>query len=129
LELVELFKDDTLNKIGFEYLVAENLLDNGISPIVDNLRYFRALGYDRLPRHIQEALVFQMSLSNTIASSIGGYQIDTDLFKKFNDFSQTLYKYRDDRNFALKSLAPQYWTNYWYYLASNGRPVNLKKNG
>ena len=126
-ELTKLLDNNSRNKIAFEYLMAESLLNNGISSIIDNMAFFNDIGYERLPRHIQEAMVFEMVLSNSTAASVGNYQLDNELFRQFNDFNQILYRDRDDRAGALKKLAAQYGDTYWYYLALTNRPVQLKK--
>lgn len=126
-ELVNLFEDNSENRTAFEYIVAENLLNNSISPIVDNTGYFARLGYLRLPRHVQEALALQLVMSNADTATVNKYRLDSNCIRRFNDFNRVLFQYRDDRAAALKMLAAEYGTTCWYYLASNGRPVFLKK--
>jgi hypothetical protein len=126
-ELVNLFEENSENRTAFEYIVAENLLNNSISPVVDNTGYFAWFGYDRFPRHVQEALVFQLVASKAEQAIVNTYKLDNDYFRKFDGFNRVLFQYRDNRAEALKKLAAEYGTTYWYYLASNGRPVYLKK--
>ncbi|MBN2188555.1 MAG: hypothetical protein JW699_03795 [Chitinispirillaceae bacterium] len=126
-ELVNLFEDNSENRTAFEYLVAENLLNNSISPVVDNAGFFARFGYDRFPRHVQEALVFQAVAAKSEQKAVGSFNLDNGYFGKFDGFNRVLFRYANDRAMALKELAAEYGTTYWYYLASNGRPVLLKE--
>jgi hypothetical protein len=127
-ELVNLFVGNSENRTAFEYIVALNLLNNSISPLMDNTGYFAKFGYRSLPRHVQEAVVLQMVMSQQSAATVSGYHLDEIYFKRFTDFNAVLYEHRTDRATALKILAPAYGTTYWYYLASTNRPVLLKQN-
>ena len=126
-ELVNLFEDNSENRIAFEYIVAENLLNNSISPIVDNTGYFARFGYARLPRHVQEALALQLVMSNADTAAVNKYKLDSNCCQRLDDFNRILYQNRNDRASALQTMAAEYGATYWYYLASNGRPVYLKK--
>ncbi|MBN1309704.1 MAG: hypothetical protein JXA18_17415 [Chitinispirillaceae bacterium] len=127
-ELVHLFEENSDNRIAFEFIVAENLLNNSIGPIVENTGFFRRFGYERLPRHVEEAVVVQLALSGSAVATSGGFRLDNGCFRRFEDFNRILSRYREERPRALKLLAPEYGRTYWYYLASTERPVLLKGN-
>jgi hypothetical protein len=127
LELANLINIHNSNKMAIDILMARNLINNGISPIIDNLSFFRDGGYARLPRHIQEALVFQLMLAGSKDTAIGGYTLEESYFEQFNNFNRCMSSYGSDRASALRAMYEQYGATYWYYLASNGRPVYLKK--
>jgi hypothetical protein len=127
-ELVNLFENSSDNRIAFEFIIAENLLNNSISPVVDNTGFFRQLGYRHLPRHVQEAIVFQRTMAHSKETTCGGYQLESGYFRRFEKFNRTLFRYQNDRNRALEKLAPEYGKTYWFYLASSNRPVLLKES-
>jgi hypothetical protein len=126
-ELVNLFDGNSKNRIAFEYIIAENLLNNFISPVIGNLGFFAMLGYCELPRHVQEAAVFHRSLSGDTMTAAGGFRLAGDLFGNFNRFTQIMSQFGNDRATALNASAAGFGTTYWYYLMSTNRPVLIER--
>jgi hypothetical protein len=127
-ELVNLFEKNSDNRIAFEFIVAENLLNNSIGPVIDNTGYFKRFGYTSLPRHVQEAVVFQSTMSRSNVTTSGGFRLETDCFRRFEHFNRTLFQFQNDKRRALEVVAPKYGKTYWFYLASSEKPVLLKGN-
>lgn len=127
-ELVHLFEASSDNRIAFEFIVAENLLNNCVSPVVDNTGFFKRFGYTRLPRHIEEAVVFQRAMSNSTVTTSGGFHLRSDCFKRFERFNRILMQFPDNRKHALDIAASEYNRTYWYYLAASDKPVMLQEN-
>jgi len=126
-DLANLIHANNKNKMALEFLMMHNLLNNGVSPVLENLTFFSDAGYTVLPRYIQEALVFQLALTSSTATSVGGYQIDKNYFSEFNSFSQAMSQFGNNKPDALRSTYAQFGTTYWFYVASNGKPLYLKK--
>ncbi|MBN2038107.1 MAG: hypothetical protein JW768_15305 [Chitinispirillaceae bacterium] len=128
-ELVNLFENNSANRIAFEYIVAHNLLNDFVGPVVDNTGYFATLGYGRLPRHVEEAVVFQSVLSGAPKATASGFPLKNDMFVRFDRFNQVLSRYGENRSGALQELAAEYGATYWFYLASSKNPVVLERGG
>lgn len=127
-ELVNLFESNSDNRTAFEYIVAINLLNNSIGPVIDNTGFFKRFGYSRLPRHVQEAVVFQRAMVRSSDVTCSGFKLDSNYFHRFEKFNRTLFRFQNDKDRALEELAPGYGRTYWFYLASTNRPVLLKES-
>jgi len=126
-ELVNLFDQTSENRIAFEYIVAHNLINNFVSPVVDNTGYFVTLGYNELPRHIQEAAVVQLSVSRATTTKVSGFSLRSDIIERFNQFNQLMERFGSDRVAGLNACAAEFGTTYWFYLMRSGRPVVLER--
>ena len=126
-ELVNLFDQKSENRIAFEYIIAHNLMNNFVSPVVDNTGYFAKLGYGELPIHIQEAAVLQLSVSQATTTTVSGFSLNSDLIQRFNRFNQVLERFGNDRAAGLNACAAEFGTTYWFYLMRSGKPVILER--
>ncbi|MBN1127574.1 MAG: hypothetical protein JXA71_01210 [Chitinispirillaceae bacterium] len=127
-ELVNLFECNSGNRIAFEYIVAHNLMNNFVSPVIDNMGYFAKLGYRELPLHVKEAAVLQLSLSGGAQATISGFSLESAMFGRLTRFNQLFYTFGNNREAALSATMAGYGSTYWYYLMSTQKPVILKQD-
>jgi len=102
------------NKMAFEYMIASYLLQHRIGDVIFHLKGFRNLGYDMLPRNVEEAILIYMARTNSGNVSLEGYTISTEAREQFQDFSQLVSKNKDRQGRML--LAAKYKNTYWYYV-------------
>jgi hypothetical protein len=115
MNLQDLLRNHPENKMAYEYLLASLLLDRNLddfTKVVLNLKFF---GYDRMPLHIEEALVFYnfYEKANVIPE---GYSFSPASINRFNDYAKTYTKFRSNLKVAAYELRKKYGSTYWYYL-------------
>lgn len=115
-ELALLLKRNPRNTMAFEYLNAYFMLSGNLRGIRDYLAGFNILGYSKLPRHIQEALLviaaripkFDMNrLKNTI---------DPANYNRFVEYQTVLVGHKGNTASAQQTLQKRFGDTYWYYL-------------
>ena len=105
-----LFTDNRRHRMAFEYLLAHTLLEGNLR---DFMRYFplmKSIGYRKIPKHFQEALLFVWDLSEKKRMNDIPFAIDRDIQESYKDFR------RMQRNSAGKSEIKDHFSDtYWYY--------------
>jgi len=115
MNLQDLLKNHPENKMAYEYLLASLLLDRNLDDfarVVLNLKYYE---YDRMPLHIEEALIFYNFYENKKIIP-EGYSFRPESVNRFNDYAKTYTTFRNNRKVAAYELKKKYGNTYWYYL-------------
>ncbi|MGD0037087.1 MAG: DUF6057 family protein [Bacteroidota bacterium] len=116
LELEQLLKRNPKNKIAFEYLIAYYLLNANINGIWNHLPDFRALNYEKIPRHVQEALIVSAAMTPNFDLNKLKEWIDPITFEHFVAFRKILIKHKENRSSARQELQAWFGDTYWYYM-------------
>lgn len=115
-ELLILLKQNPGNRMAFEYWVAYQLFNGNLKSIWNNIDKFRAFGYSRIPRHVQEAVILYAYLSKwTQLDSLQPY-VDYSLVQDFSKFQKVLAQYQTNKSSTHKALKQEFGDTYWYYL-------------
>ena len=115
LNLQDLLKNHPENKMAYEYLLASLLLDRNLddfAKVVLDLKYY---GYNRMPLHIEEALIFYNFYENQKIIP-EGFSFRQETINRFNDYAKIYTRLRNDRKVAALELGKKYGKTYWYYL-------------
>jgi hypothetical protein len=115
LDLAELFRQKSGNKMAFEYLAANFLLFYQPDSIVPLVKDLQRLGYPSIPRHVEEALVFCSAAQNR-QFDLGKFRIKNETLDKFRDFMRILAHHNGDMKLASRDLIEKYGNTFWYYL-------------
>jgi hypothetical protein len=113
--LIRMFKENPDNKMAFEYLMAYYLLECRIGNLVEYLDQFQKLGYDRLPRTIEEAILLYNAISPE-KMNIKEYTIRPQTAERFWRFNTILARFRAHPSEAKDMLATEFRDTYWYYV-------------
>jgi hypothetical protein len=116
-KLKRFFISNPQNKMAFEYLIANYLITHKVGNIANEITTFRQLGYTRLPRLVEEALLLYMELTNNSGFDFQGYQISKQALQDFKDFSVAVQK-AGGLTMA-KNAVQQYNQTFWYYIMYN----------
>jgi hypothetical protein len=111
--LEEMLKN-TRNKMAFEYFMAYCLLEGDLSRFAANLHRLTDLGYSRIPRHFQEAMLIYMQLTGRKDVPLPGQGISPETLARFNAFNAILTRHGRNKDAALGELV-QYKDTYWFY--------------
>ncbi len=117
MDLQHLVNENPLNKMAFEYLIACALLKHDIGKVIQNLHYMPDLKYDKIPRHIEEAILTFMVMQNTTKVNLYGYTIDKETARKFIEYNNLLLKkYNRNMMAARTELYRNFGNTFWFYV-------------
>jgi len=110
-----LFHSNPSNLIVFEYRIAWMLLEKDFKVAVNEIRNLKLLGYNKIPRHLEEAAVGYSNITK-ILPDLGGLTISPEAEKDFYEYgsAHNLYSSRND-NLA-EQMKKAWGKTYWYYL-------------
>ncbi|MDM7924704.1 MAG: DUF6057 family protein [bacterium] len=117
-ELDSLLRDHPDNRMALEYRVATDLLAGRLKDLPDFVRAFRGLGYPRIPRHVEEALVLRWALSGEKEPPPETRAVAPETVRRFGEFNRILGRHRGDRAAAVADLRDSFGGTYWYYAFS-----------
>jgi hypothetical protein len=107
---------NTRNKMAFEYLMAYCLLEGDLSRFVAHLGGLKDLGYSRVPRHFEEALLIYLQVAGQRDVALpAGLAVSQQTRDRFADFNRILSSHGGDRQAARLELAAKYEDTYWFY--------------
>ena len=101
--------------MAFEFLMAAYLLDHNVIKIVKHLPDFHRLGYNKLPRAVEEAILIYIAQTDE-AVNLFNFSIDQ---QTMNDFTEFLRIMKTPDMAQAKSQLMKYNYTYWYYLRYN----------
>ncbi len=102
------------NKMAFEYYMTECLLDGDLSEFVKRLPQLNRLGYQRIPRHFEEAILVYLQLTGGRDKTVAALPLAEQTRKRFDDFTRILARHNGDKNTASQELLP-FRDTYWFY--------------
>jgi hypothetical protein len=111
--LPEMIKDPE-NKMAFEYYMRQSLLDGDLSAFVKELPRLNRLGYQRIPRHFEEAILVYLQLTGGRDQMVAAVPISGETRRRFDEFNSILAKHNGDRALAYAELL-RYRDTYWFY--------------
>jgi hypothetical protein len=124
----ELLAANPKNRMAFEYLMAQYLLDRQVEAFAAHLgpklRYLEKVGaYPQIPTHYQEAILIHDSLvpdsEEKLAQDPGNYGFDPEVVQRYKSFLgiiQPLLK-ADKNEEAAAATRAEYGNTYFYYYA------------
>lgn len=104
------------NRMAFEYLMSFYLLTAQLDELVDSIDRFQELGYQQLPRYIEEAMILHLFYQKAEKPVIKGRPISKNVILRFGEFTKILAKSRTDKQAAFQELSKGYKDTYWYYV-------------
>jgi len=112
---LELLRSNKYNKMAFEYLMAYYLMTRQVDKIADNIENFRYFGYEKLPRHLEEALCIH-ALNTSSDFPLQGWQISQETRERFSVFSDIMSSQQiQDKEAELINFSREYGGNYFLY--------------
>jgi hypothetical protein len=107
-----LLEDHPNNRMAYEYLMAWHLLHHDLTAFTGELPRLRGLGYPKLPRHYQEAILLHEAMT-TRPSDRAGYPMSSEVLQSFAEFSQAMRETNQDA----RAVARRFGDTYFYYYA------------
>ena len=114
--LEELLRENGQNRMAFEYLMAYYLLARDLESFVKNLPRLDDFGYERLPKHYEEAVLLYMGIKKKNID-LGERGISRETLKEYNEINEFGRKYGKNQQLLFELLAPRYGRTYFFYFA------------
>ena len=103
------------NKRAFEYKIARFLLEKDFKAVVYQVKKMKDMGYNYIPRYIEEAIVLFINL-NLELPYLGGFTINTVTESHFRQFKTTFDLIKNGNKSYLEKEMKKAWGNtFWYY--------------
>jgi len=113
-QLQHLLLHNGKNKMAYDYLMADHLLNKQLDGFVMHFQYLDSFGYADIPRHYQEAiLVYTAETKKHV--NLGNYKIAPEIQQRFDNFRNLAYANKNERASKLKVLLKDYSDTYYYY--------------
>ena len=117
-----LLKANRKNRMAFEYLMAYYLLNCLPGEVAQNISRLDDFEYREIPRHYEEALLIQASITGQMAD-LHGRTIRPETIQRFADFCKIVERHGNDVNAALNEAAEQYRDTYFWYFLNRKRAL------
>jgi hypothetical protein len=103
------------NRMAFEYLMASFLLTKNLEAFADNIYRLKYLGYKKIPKHYEEALILYMGLTKKDVVP-AGYRISNATRDNFHEYARTFAANRYSMDKAARALSGEFGNTFWYYM-------------
>ncbi len=123
--LTHLLLSNPTNRMAFEYLMGEYLMNLQISNLVDRLWQLDTFGYPAIPRHYEEALlIYEQNKGVTVG--LRGRHVRAETAERFHRFIEAMDQRLFSTEAGRQSLARDFGDTYWYYYF--GRQSQMKQS-
>jgi hypothetical protein len=102
------------NKIAFEYMMVYYLKGKQVDKIAENMYRFRDFGYEKIPRHFEEAILLHLGKTGGRLKS-HGWKIDPQTYKTGDQFMTALKLNPAGRPSSARNMAAGFGNTYFYY--------------
>jgi hypothetical protein len=116
--MLDLLEVNPHNRLAFEYLMVYYLKSKQVDKIAKNMYRFRDFGYEKVPRHFEEAILLHLGQTRERLDS-HGWKIDPQTYKTGDQFMAALKSNQHDKPASARNLAPQFGNTYYYYYFFN----------
>ncbi len=116
--LLRLLHNNPHNRVAFDFLMAHYLLNLRHDQILRRVPVLGEFGYDRMPRHMEEAVLMHAKLTGD-QLDLRGRQISSATLQRFQRFDQVIERMgglsgKDPRP-VRDALCPEFADTYWFY--------------
>ena len=109
-----LVNENPANKEAFEYLMSWLLLSKEVELLVNNIKLMKNMGYNRIPRHIEEAVMIYYN-SQGVFPDLGGLSISSDTKLRFDQYFTSYMSARQTPATLKEKMQKQFGNTFWYY--------------
>lgn len=110
----KLLQSNPENKKAFEYMMAWFLLSKNVEGIINNLSMLNNLNYNKIPRHIEEAILAYTN-STGEKPDLGGLTISNETIARFNQYISDFKRTRQNPSSQKNSMQNKYHNTFWFY--------------
>jgi hypothetical protein len=109
-----LVNENTANKEAFEYLMSWLLLSKEVEMVVNNIKLMKNMGYTRIPRHIEEAVMIYYN-SQGVFPDLGGLTVSNETRMRFDHYFTAYMTARQNPATLKEKMQKPFGNTFWYY--------------
>lgn len=109
-----LLESNPNNRKAFEYEMSWFLLSKNVETAVNNVKKMKGMGYTRIPRHIEEALLLYYN-STKVVPDTGGLIISSETRARFDQYVSAYIAARQNPATSQEIMQKSFSNTYWYY--------------
>lgn len=109
--LLLLFRSNPGNRAAFEYMMAWYMLERNAENVCDEIAGMKQMGYDRIPRHVEEAAVYVHAYSGEYPD-LGGLTISNETLARFSQYKTPQSRQGSD----FDKFRKVFGDTFWFYL-------------
>jgi hypothetical protein len=102
------------NRRAFEYMMSWLLLGKNVDILVNNIRLMKNMGYIRIPRHIEEAILIYYN-SQGVLPDLGGLSLSNETRARFDQYFAAYMTERKNPAALKEKMEKQFSNTFWYY--------------
>lgn len=102
------------NRKAFEYEIAWYLLSKNVEAMIQQISQMEKLGYDHLPRHVEEAVLVYFNSTGTMPS-LGKFTIRKETEIQFMQYVSTYKKMRQNSSWNFQEMFNRFGNTFWFY--------------
>ena len=112
--MLDLLEVNPHNRLAFEYLMVYYLKSKQVDKIAKNMYRFRDFGYEKVPRHFEEAILLHLGKTRERLNS-HGWKIDPQTYKTGDQFMAALKSNPVGSPSSARNMAAGFGSTYFYY--------------
>ena len=109
-----LVDENSANREAFEYLMSWLMLSKEVEMLVNNIRLMKSMGYTRIPRHIEEAVMIYYD-SQGVYPDLGGLELSDEIKLRFSQYFTAYMSARQNPALLKEKMEKQFSNTFWYY--------------
>jgi hypothetical protein len=102
------------NRKAFEYMMSWLMLSKEVEILANNIRLMKKMGYTRIPRHIEEAIMIWYN-SKKALPDLGGLEISPETRLRFDQYFTTYVSARQNPKLLEETMRLKFADTFWYY--------------
>ena len=102
------------NRRAFEYMMSWLLLGKNVDILVNNIRLMKNMGYTRIPRHIEEAILIYYNSMGKFPD-LGGLPVSSETMMRFDQYFAAYMQARQNPSLLMETMKKDFGNTFWYY--------------
>ncbi len=102
------------NRRAFEYMMSWLMLGKNVDILVNNIRLMKNMGYTRIPRHIEEAILIYYNSTGAFPD-LGGLSISNETMMRFDQYFASYMQARQNPSLLKETMKKEFGNTFWYY--------------
>lgn len=111
--LFSLLRSAPDNKIAYEYLMTNSLLNKDFDEFLKYIMMYPEMGYTEVPVSFEEALIYIKTLAPDLPDNVAGITVSNDVIQRIQGYGAAFGSGGNKNPQSMKNL---YGKTYWYYL-------------
>ena len=109
-----LVDENTDNRRAFEYMMSWLMLGKNVDILVNNIRLMKNMGYTRIPRHIEEAILIYYNSTGAFPD-MGGLPISNETRIRFDQYFISYMQAKQNPSLLKETMKKDFGNTFWYY--------------